>query len=58
MVSETMARWGGGVTATTMGLLCVADSKLGALTEVQFPVTMTGDNLDVVVVHADGQIIP
>lgn len=41
-----------------MGLLCVADSKLGEFEEGQCPVTRTGDYSDVVVVDADGRIIP
>ncbi len=41
-----------------MGLLCVADSKLGEFGEGQRPVTRTGDYSDVVVVDADGRIIP
>lgn len=44
--------------AKMMGLMCVVDSKLGRLTEGQSPVTRTGDYSDVVVVDADGRIIP
>lgn len=44
--------------AKMMGLMCVADSKLGKLTEGRSPVTRTGDYSDVVVVDADGRIIP
>ncbi len=44
--------------AKSMGLMCVADSQLGKLTEGQCPVTRTGDYSDVVVVDADGRIIP
>ncbi|MDE0103317.1 MAG: hypothetical protein OXN89_13140 [Bryobacterales bacterium] len=58
MVSETMARRGTASMAKMMGLMCVADSKLGKLTEGQSPITRTGDYSDVVVVDADGQIIP
>ena len=58
MVSETMARRGTASMAKMMGLMCVADSKLGKLTEGQSPVTRTGDYSDVVVVDADGRIIP
>ena len=58
MVSETMALRGTGGTARMMGLLCVADSKLGEFGEGQRPVTRTGDYSDVVVVDADGRIIP
>ena len=58
MVSETMALRGAGGTARMMGLLCVADSKLGEFGEGQRPVTRTGDYSDVVVVDADGRIIP
>ena len=41
-----------------MGLLCVADSKLEEFGEGQCPGTRTGDYSDVVVVDADGRIIP
>ncbi len=58
MVSETMARRGTASMAKMMGLMCVADSKLGKLTEGESPVTRTGDYSDVVVVDADGRIIP
>ena len=58
MVSETMARRGTASMAKMMGLMCVADSTLGKLTEGQSPVTKTGDYSDVVVVDADGRIIP
>ena len=44
--------------AKSMELMCVADSGLGKLTEGQCPVTRTGDYSDVVVVDADGRIIP
>ena len=58
MVSETMARRGTASMAKMMGLMCVADSKLGKLTEGHSPITKSGDYSDVVVVDADGQIIP
>lgn len=58
MVSETMALRGAGGAARMMGLLCVADSKLGEFGEGQCPVTRRGDYSDVVVVDADGRIIP
>ncbi len=58
MVSETMARRGAARMAKMMGLMCVADSKLATLTEGQSPVTRTGDYSDVVVVDAEGRIIP
>ena len=58
MVSETMARRGTASMAKMMGLMCVADSKLGKFGEGQCPVTRTGDYSDVVVVDADGRIIP
>lgn len=44
--------------AKSMGLMCFADSGLGKLTEGECPVTRTGDYSDVVVVDADGRIIP
>ena len=58
MVNETMARRGTAGMAKMMGLMCVADSRLGKLAEGQSPVTRTGDYSDVVVVDADGRIIP
>ena len=58
MVRETMALRGTGGTARMMGLLCVADSKLGEFGEGLCPVTRTGDYSDVVVMDADGRIIP
>ena len=58
MVSETMARRGTASMAKMMGLMCVADSKLGKFREGQCPVTRTGDYSDVVVVDGDGRIIP
>ena len=58
MVSETMARRGTASMAKMMGLMCVIDSKLGRLTEGRSPATRTGDYSDVVVVDADGRIIP
>ena len=58
MASETMARRGAAGMAKMMGLMCVADSRLGKLTEGEAPVTRTGDWSDVVVVDADGRIIP
>jgi hypothetical protein len=38
--------------------MCIVDSGVGKLTEGQCPVTRTGDYSDVVVVDADGRIIP
>ena len=60
MATETMALRGTAGTAKTMGLLCVADSKLGEFGAGQRPVTRTGDYSDIVVVDADadGRIIP
>ena len=58
MVTETMVRRGTASMAKSMGLMCVADSGVGKLTEGQCPVTRTGDYSDVVVVDADGRIIP
>ena len=58
MVSETMARRGTAGTARMMGMLCVADSKLGEFGEGHRPVSRTGDYSDVEVVDADGRIIP
>ena len=58
MATERMARLGTAGMAKTMGLMCVADSKLGEFGEGQRPVTRTDDYSDVVVVDADGRIIP
>ena len=58
MATERMARLGTAGMAKMMGLMCVADSKLGEFGEGQRPVTRTGDYSDVVVVDADGRIIP
>ena len=58
MATERMARLGTASMAKSMGLMCVADSKLGEFGEGQRPVTRTGDYSDVVVVDADGRIIP
>ena len=58
MVTETMVRRGSASMAKSMGLMCFADSGLGKLTEGECPVTRTGDYSDVVVVDADGRIIP
>ena len=58
MVTETMVRRGTASMAKSMGLMCFADSALGKLTEGECPVTRTGDYSDVVVVDADGRIIP
>ena len=58
MVSETMALRGTSSAARMMGLLCLADSKLGEFWEGQCPVTRTGNYSDVVVVDADDRIIP
>ena len=44
--------------AKMMGLMCVVDSKLGEFKEGLCPVTRTGDYSDVVVVDADGRIVP
>ena len=58
MATETKAPRGAAGMARMMGLLCVADSKLGEFGEGQRPVTRTGDYSDVAVVDADGRIIP
>ena len=58
MATETKLPRGAASMARTMGLLCVADSKLGEFGEGQRPVTRTGDYSDVAVVDADGRIIP
>ena len=58
MATETKPPRGAAGTARMMGLLCVADSKLGGFGEGQRPVTRTGDYSDVAVVDADGRIIP
>ena len=58
MATETMVRRGTASMAKAMGLMCVADSGLGKLAEGQCPVTRTGDYSDVVVVDAEGRIIP
>ncbi len=44
--------------AKLMALMCFEDSRLGRLKEGLRPVTRTGDYSDVVVVDADGKIIP
>ena len=56
MATETMALRGTAGTARMIGLLCVADSKLGGMTKGQSPVTMMGGYLDVV--DGDGRTIP
>ena len=58
MATERMARLGAANMAKMMGLLCVADSKLGELGEGEGPTTKAGDYSDVVVVDAEGRIIP
>ena len=58
MATEEMARRGAASMAKMMGLMCVADSKLGEFKEGLCPVTRTGDYSDVVVVDADGRIVP
>ena len=58
MATERMARLGAANMAKMMGLLCVADSKLGRLGEGERPTTKAGDYSDVVVVDAEGRIIP
>ena len=58
MATETMAGRGAASMAKSMGLMCVPDSRLGKLKDGQCPVTRTGDFSDVVVVDADGRIIP
>ena len=45
-------------TAKPMALMCFEDSRLGRLKEGPGPITRTGDYSDVVVVDADGRIIP
>lgn len=44
--------------AKLMALMCFEDSRLGRLKDGLGPVTRTGDYSDVVVVDADGRIIP
>ena len=58
MGTEEMSRRGATSTAKLMALMCVEDSKLGKIKEGLCPVTRTGDYSDVVVVDADGRIIP
>ena len=58
IVTETMSRRGATSTAKLMALMCVADSKLGKFGEGRLPVTRTGDYSDVMVVDADGRLIP
>ena len=58
MVTETTVRRGTASMAKSMGLMCVADSGLGELAQGECPVTRTGDYSDVLVVDADGRIIP
>ena len=58
MATERMARLGAANMAKMMGLLCVADSKLGEFGEGERPATTAGDYSDVVVVDAEGRIIP
>ena len=56
--SERMARLGAANMAKMMELLRVADSKLGEFGEGERPVTKAGDYSDVVVVDAEGRIVP
>ena len=58
MVTETMSRRGATSTAKLTALMCVADSKLGKFGDGGLPVTRTGDYSDVMVVDADGRLIP
>ena len=58
MATEEMARRGAASMAKMIGLMCVADSKLGDFKEGLCPVTRTGDYSDVVVVDADGRTVP
>ena len=58
MATEEVARRGAASMAKMMGLMCVAVSKLGEFKEGLCPVTRTGDYSDVVVVDADGRIVP
>ena len=58
MATEEMARRGAASMAKMMGLICVADSKLGEFKEGLCPATRTGDYSDVVVMDADGRIVP
>ena len=58
MATERMARLGAANMATMMGLLCVTDSKLGELGEAERSASRAGDYSVVVVVDAEGRIIP
>ncbi len=58
MATETMSRRCATSTAKLMALMCAEDSKLGKFREGLSPVTRTGDYSGVVVVDADGRIIP
>ena len=56
--TERMARLRSANMAKMMGLMCVADSKLGESAEGQRPSIMTGDDSEVVVLAAERRIIP
>ena len=58
MVTETLSRRGATSTPNLMALMCVANSRLGEFGEGRSPVTRTGDYSDVMVVDADGRLIP
>ena len=52
MPTEEMTHRGAATTTKIIGLKCVADSRLGELTDGQAPVTRTGDYFDIVVANA------
>ena len=58
MAMEEKPLRGASGMAKLMALICFEDSRLGRLKEGLGPVTRTGDYSDVVVVDADGRIIP
>ena len=58
MTGEGKPLQGASGIAKLMALMCFEDSRLGRLKEGLGPVTRTGDYSDVVVVDADGRIIP
>ena len=58
MATERKPLRGASGMAKLMALMCFEDSRLGRLKEGLGPVTRTGDYSDVVVVDADGRIIP
>ena len=58
MATERKPLRGASGMAKLMVLMCFEDSRLGRLKEGLAPVTRTGDYSDVVVVDADGRIIP